>query len=147
MRLRLATHDDLPALCALGREMHAKSSYASMDFDVDVVKATLGGLIDKSQFVVLAEDKNGDVIGGMAGQVTPSWFGKDMVASDLALFVLEDRRGGLAACRLVQAFVQWARIAGAKQIRPGVTTGSDAAVTMYERMGFMRVGASFMLEA
>jgi hypothetical protein len=35
------------------------------------------------------------VIGGMAGMVTQSWFGNDMVANDLALFIHPDHRGGL----------------------------------------------------
>lgn len=146
MKLRLATVDDLPAIVVMGRILHQESTFATMDYDIDVVKETIGSLIDKKQFVVVAEDTNGEVIGGMAGSVTQSWFGKDAVANDLSLFVHPDRRGGLVAYRLVEAFVQWARMAGAKQIRPGVITGNRSAESMYERLGFKRCGATFFME-
>lgn len=146
MKLRMATHNDLAALAALGRVMHQESTYAPMDYDVDRVKETIGELIDKCQFVVVAEDTNGEVIGGMVGACTQSWFGQDMVANDFALFVHPQQRGGMTAFRLIHAFVEWAKLAGAKQIRPGVTTGHPMAGALFERMGFARCGASYVME-
>lgn len=145
-RIRLATSDDLAEIARLGRLMHDESTFAPMDYDVDRVKETIGDLIDKKQFVVVAEDNNGDIVGGMAGMVTQSWFGSDMVANDLALFVAPDRRGGLLAARLIEAFVMWARLAGAKQIRPGVITGNAVAERLYARLGFARCGSTFVME-
>lgn len=146
MNLRMATLDDLPAIVVLGRQMHASSTYAPMDYDPDRVKETVACLLDKSQFVVVAEDTNGQVVGGMLGTVTQSWFGQDMVANDLALFVSQDARGGMAAVRLLKAFVQWAKLAGAKQIRPGVTTGHVRAEQLFDKLGFTRCGASFVMQ-
>lgn len=146
MKLRMATVDDLPAIVMLGRVMHQESSFAPMNYDMDRVKGTISDLINKSQFVVVAEDTNGEVIGGMAGMVTQSWFGRDMVANDLALFVASDARGGMAAIKMMKAFVHWAKLAGAKQIRPGVTTGHARAEKLFERLGFARCGASFVME-
>lgn len=146
MKLRMATVDDLPAIVMLGRVMHQESSFAPMNYDMDRVKGTISDLINKSQFVVVAEDKNGKVIGGMVGMVTQSWFGRDMVANDLALFVASDARGGMAAIKMMKAFVHWAKLAGAKQIRPGVTTGHARAEKLFERLGFARCGASFVME-
>lgn len=146
MKLRMATVDDLPAIVVLGRVMHQESSFAPMDYDVDRVKETISDLMNKSQFVVVAEDTNGEVIGGMAGMVTQSWFGNDMVANDLALFIHPDHRGGLMVVRLVKAFVHWAKLAGAKQIRPGVVSGNRTAEALYDRLGFTRCGATFCME-
>ncbi|MFM8899158.1 MAG: N-acetyltransferase family protein [Burkholderiales bacterium] len=146
MKLRMATLEDLPAICALGRSMHSQSTFAPMNYDIDRVKETIGGLIDKSQFVVVAEATNGEVIGGMAGMVTQSWFGSDSVANDLAIFIHPSHRGGVLAVRLMKAFIEWARLAGAKQIRPGVTTGHARAEELFERLGFVRCGASFVME-
>lgn len=146
MKLRMATPDDLPAIVVLGRVMHQESSFAPMDYDVDRVKETISDLMNKSQFVVVAEDTNGEVIGGMAGMVTQSWFGNDMVANDLAIFIHPDHRGGLVVVRLVKAFVHWAKLAGAKQIRPGVVSGSRTAEALYDRLGFTRCGATFCME-
>lgn len=146
MKLRMATPDDLRALAVLGREMHSTTSFAPMDYDPERVKETATDLMNKSQFVVVAEDTNGEVIGGMLGMVTQSWFGNDMVANDLALFVTGDARGGMAAIKMMKAFVQWAKLAGAKQIRPGVTTGHVRAEKLFEKLGFARCGASFVME-
>ena len=146
MKLRMATPDDLPAIVVLGRVMHEESSFAPMDYDVDRVKETISDLMNKSQFVVVAEDTNGEVIGGMAGMVTQSWFGNDMVANDLAVFIHPDHRGGLLAVKLIKTFVHWAKLAGAKQIRPGVVSGSRTAEALYDRLGFTRCGATFCME-
>lgn len=146
MKLRMATVDDLPAIVVLGRVMHEESSFAPMDYDVDRVKETISDLMNKSQFVVVAEDTNGEVIGGMAGMVTQSWFGNDMVANDLAVFIHPDHRGGMLMVKLIKTFVHWAKLAGAKQIRPGVVSGSRTAEALYDRLGFARCGATFCME-
>jgi L-amino acid N-acyltransferase YncA len=146
MKLRLATVDDLAEICVLGRKMHEESSFASMDFDNEVVKETLSNLMHKNQFVVVAEGTNGEIVGGMAGAVTQSWFGNDAVANDLCIFIDKKHRGGILAARLIRLFVQWAKLAGAKQIRPGVVSGCQTAERLYERLGFKRTGATYCME-
>lgn len=146
MRLRFATPDDMPDIVGLGRIMHEESSFAPMNFDSDRVKETIGDLMEKNQFVVVAEDINGEIVGGLAGFVEQSWFGNDDVANDLALFIHPDHRGGFLAARLVKVFVKWAKLAGAKQIRPGVISGCELAEKLYERIGFKRCGSTFVME-
>jgi L-amino acid N-acyltransferase YncA len=145
MKLRLATLADLDSMAAMGESMHAESTYAELHYSRDRVKEVLGALIDKSQFVIVAEDTNGALVAAMAGSVSTCWFGDDAVASDLALFIAPAHRGGMLVVRMVKAFVQWAQMAGAKQIRPGVTTGSEVAERIYSHLGFERCGASFVL--
>ena len=146
MQLRLATCNDLADIARLGRMMHQESSFAPLDYDVDRVKETIGCLIDKNQFVVVVEDTNGEIVGVMAGMVEQSWFGGDMIANDLGLFLDPKVRGGRLAFRLVAAWITWSKMAGAKQIRPGVVSGSKAAEEMYERMGFRKTGATFCMK-
>lgn len=145
-RLRLATPDDLPALCVMGRLMHNESGFAGLDYDIDRVKETVADLMDKSQLVLVAEATNGELVGGMLGRCAPTWFGNDLIATELALFVAPEHRGGLLAARMVMTFVRWARMAGARQIRPGVNSGCMTAVRLYERLGFRRCGATFVME-
>lgn len=146
MKLRLATVNDLPELVVLGRQLHQESTYSSMDYDDEIVKETLTDLMNKNQFVVVAEDINRSVVGVMAGSVRESWFGKDLIANDLVLLIRKDLRGGLIAYRLIKNFVLWAKLAGAKQIRPGITTGNENADTLYERLGFKRCGSTYFME-
>ena len=146
MRLRLATVDDLPALCVLGRLLCNETSLAGMDFDNDKFKETVLDLIDKNQLVQVAEDTNGEVIGAMLCKVAPTWFGNDLIATEMGLFIHPGHRGGMLAVKMIKTFVRWAKLAGAKQIRPGVITGNDIAVGIYERLGFRRCGATFLME-
>lgn len=146
MRLRMATVEDFPELVVLGRQMHLESSFAPLDYDVERVKETLANLIDESQLVLVAEGINGNIVGYMLGRVSQSWFGSDMVANDLALYIHPDHRGGMLVVRLINTFVQWAKLAGAKQIRPGVISGSRTAEGLYERLGFTRCGATFCMQ-
>jgi L-amino acid N-acyltransferase YncA len=145
MTIRLATLDDLPAISHMGREMHGASGFAGLDYDEDAVKATFARMIDQKQFVAVAEN-NGQIIGGMAGRVEKTWFGADSVAVDVALFVMPDQRGAMRAVEMINAFVHWSRLAGARQVRPGVTTGSIEAEKLYTQLGFARCGAQFMLD-
>lgn len=144
MTLRRAQIADIPAMTDLGRAMHAESNFAPLDFDGDVFAATLRRLIESDQFVLIAE-KDGEIVGGMIGTVHQSWFGKDWIASDMGLFIAPASRGGMTAARLVRAFVLWAKAAGARQARPGVSTGATNAERLYEGMGFKRAGELFVM--
>lgn len=146
MTIRHATPADARTIADLGAAMHATSSFADMDYSAETVERFVHGLIESDQFAVVAE-QDGKVFGLMLGAVTESWFGGSKVANDFALYVTPEHRGSSAAVRMVQQFVGWALSRGAKQIRPGVSTGSATAVRMYERMGFECVGACFVLRA
>jgi L-amino acid N-acyltransferase YncA len=146
MMIRLATLDDLPMIVMLGREMHGSTDFADLDFDAERVKQTFTELMALGQFVVVAENINGDVVGGMAGKCTQSWFGKDMIATDIALFVQSDARGGVMAVQLIKAFTVWAKMAGARQVRPGVATGNQRAEGLYGQLGFRRCGTHFCMD-
>lgn len=143
MIIRNATHEDTEKMAELGADMHAESSYVDMSYCKVKVKHFLRAMIDQGQFVVIAESR-GRMVGLMVGSVTRSWFGDDLIANDFALYVVPDQRGKAAAVRLVQRFFGWALENGAKQVRPGVSTGDQKCEAMYERLGFERVGATFV---
>ncbi len=121
MTLRAATPADIPAIIELGREMHAGSNYAPLDYDPESITATLSALLADSQF-----------------------FGRDYVANDIALFVRPGH--GLTAAKLVHVFTRWAAMAGAKQIRPGVSTGNAAAQRLWGGMGYQPAGQIYVMD-
>lgn len=143
MHYRLATTNDIQAMCELGRLMHGESSFAPLDFDAAVLAKTLERLHADGQFLAVAEAESGEVVGALVGMAVPSFFGRDLVANDLGLFVAPAHRHGLVAARLIRAFVAWAEARGAKQVRPGVSTGHPGAERLLEALGFARVGAAF----
>ena len=151
MRIRPADVQDAIPLAELGKVLHQTSAFAGMTLDLDKSASYLISLILNTSgdyFVWVAENDAGEVVGGMAGYCVPSWFGPDKLASDISLFIKPEARGGMAAVRLIKKFIEWAKERGAKQIRPGVSTGEigSAAEGLYSKLGLSRVGSLFCLE-
>ena len=153
MKIRPAVVQDVLHLAEIGRVLHEQSSFAGMAYDPDASASYLLSLIVNTNpaidyFVYVAENDAGEVVGGMAGYCAKSWFGPDRTASDISLFIIPEARGGMTAVRLVKAYIEWAKAHGARQIRPGVSTGAigSAAEGLYSRLGLSRVGSLFCLE-
>lgn len=142
--VRDATLDDIPAMVALGAIMHAESRYSFMAYDGEKVAITLKTLMQTGGFVRV-HVKDGEIDGGMVGYMGNPWFSGERVASELALFVVPGKRGGMAAWYLLSEFVAWAEQQGAREITLAITTGVKVEETgrMYQRLGFEQVGGVF----
>ncbi|MFT3720415.1 GNAT family N-acetyltransferase [Pseudorhodoferax sp.] len=143
--VRNATPEDLDALVELGAVMHAESPrFSRLAFAPHVLRATLLHVMAE-HFLMVAEE-GGKIIGGMAAVCAPHWSSLDRVATDLALFIHPDHRGGIAPARLVNQYRIWARAKGAVLIDIGVNTGvqPQATAQLLARMGMRPCG--FILE-
>lgn len=150
MKIVEATQFEIPIIMLMGEAMHKESSFASMDYDFQRIGYLVYELLASPDgFVRVVKDDKGRVIGGMLGQAVQSWFGKDKVAIDYAVYVNpQDRGNGRMVIRLVDEFIAWAKTRGVKQIRPGVSTGEagQSLEGIYAHKGFKRCGASFYLD-
>lgn len=138
--IRPATLDDLPRLLALGRAMHAESRYSVLSYSADKVLNML--MLVMQRGLVLVAERDGQVIGGFAGIVEPHWFSTDLIATDLALFVEPNKRGGFAAAALVGGFLDWAEQRGAKMTDILINTGVriEATAKLFDRLGGTQAG-------
>jgi len=145
--IRPAKHSDVPRLIELGTLLHATTSYSNMSFCPVKSAAFLHELINGHGVVFVAEVR-GEVVGGMAGAVTDQWFSNDLIAYDYSVFVEPSKRNGVIAIRLIQAFKEWAKIKGAKQIYMGIGTGVSVEGTtrLYESQGLRNIGPLLMME-
>lgn len=147
MQIREATPADLAAMLALGAQMHAESPrFELLHYDETKVEALLyNAMSDPAYFLMVAEQKKGDIVGGFLGFAAPMWFSADEVAADLALFIKQDRRGSMAAVALVRAFIAWARAREVKQINLGISTGVKVEQTadLYKALGLKMYGYLF----
>ena len=138
--IRPMIHNDLPVVMALAALMHFESPrFSQYYFEHDKVKQLLRTAIDNQQdYCALVCTTNDVVVGGFLGTAYSQWFSEDRVAADLALFVQQDKRGGIAAMRLIKAYEAWARDIGVMTISLGVSTGvhHDRTLALYETMGF-----------
>lgn len=141
--IRQATHEDIPVLIDLGEVMHAESPrFSRLRFSREKLATTLHQLlISPDGFLWVAESDEG-VFGGMAAIVGAHWASEDRIASDLALFIDPQHRGGLAVLRLINRFRWWAREKKASIVQVGLTTGVNTEDTarLLERLGLTRCG-------
>lgn len=145
------TPDDRQLLAAvrLGDAMWAESRvYGDMERSVDkmIEFAYHARASDHSFFHVATHE--GTVIGFMIGEVAPYGFHDTSFAYDRLLYVSPDRRGGVAARMLINAFERWAQDKGASRILLGITTGTrtDATEAFYNKLGYNTVGVLTMKE-
>lgn len=150
MKPRLATVSDLPALIALGREMHAEAPRMHYThFDEEKVRLVLTHAMDQG-CVYVTDGPDGSIDGCFAGVLTERWYSRDVFFTDLAVFVRKTRRGSLVAYRLIREALDWCQ---AKNLRPmdvqiGISTGIHPEQTgrLYEALGFKQVGGLYELE-
>lgn len=90
--------------------------------------------------VIFVAERNGIVVGGIAGWAEPHWSSEDIVAQEISFFMAPEARGSLAATRLICALTAWGELRGAKWLHAGTSTGLDPERTagLYERLGFAR---------
>jgi len=149
MNIQPATEKDIPEMVRLGSLMHEESAYNKFDFDLDKVARNFAFWINNPDyFAVVAKDDSGELVGGYCGYVTEYFFGKDLIACDLGLFIDPKRRGGMTAIKLIKAFEDWAASKGVKEVCPGTTTmvAPERTSRMYELLGYKVVGSIFKKE-
>lgn len=145
MSVRPATLDDMVALLDLAEAMHAEApQYLGWKFDPEKVERMFRGLIVGNGCLLVSEI-DGVVVGGIAGICVEHWFSPEKVATDLALFILRERRNGTTAMRLIAGFVEWAKVVGARRVNLGITTGvhPDSTARLYAAAGLQSSGSIY----
>ena len=123
--IRQATHDDTPAIIAMGRKFHAQSGQP-MAFDDAAAGALVSGLIDSDRGAIFISD--GGMIGGALSPAycDPAW----IMAVELFWWA---ERDGLA---LLKAFEEWAADMGAKEVRMTTLAALPRAASIMKRRGY-----------
>lgn len=147
--IRHANTGDIPVLIELGMRMYLESQYADTSpFDeqkcADLAKQLIGSPVG----CVLVAEKDGQIVGWMAGGIGEQWFSRKLMAFEYGLFIAPGQRGGSAAPRMVKAFIAWAKNNGAAVVNMGITTGvhEERTGTTYERLGLQRFGSLYSME-
>jgi ribosomal protein S18 acetylase RimI-like enzyme len=134
VRIRTLAEADLPAALDLFEAVVREGRWLATEPPVDrrETASAWRSLLETGHGTLLVADA-GDTIAGLAvmvGRGTP----------ELGMLVAEGwRRRGVGRA-LVDACVEWARAAGAKEIVLHVFPHNTAAVALYERHGFARLG-------
>ena len=145
MSIRKALKSDVDTVVRMGKLMHGESHFKDLPFEDDTLSNFLNLAItsDEMFFDVFCDD--GEIIGTLIGVLAPYVFCSEKNASDIALFVYPDKRGGVAAARLIKSFECWGYAMGAKQICMGVSTGVRVEQThrLMVGLGYTHCGGVF----
>ena len=147
MYVRTFQRKDFARLLELADDMRVESpKYRNLGIDNEKL-LELGALcVDRADYMcgLVAIIRKGaeNIEGFFLGCCTEFYFNHNKNASDLALYVPQTRRGGVAAVALIKGYEDWAEGVGAQEMSLGITTGvnEDKTVGMYEKLGFKRSG-------
>ena len=145
---REITGEDFDALRDLGRMMHEEGSYSHLKFSDRRLLETFGRYMndpDRIGIIAIQGDKPCGMIGGY---VSKYYFSDQIVASDIAWFVLPEFRGTMIGVRLLDAFENWAKAKGVEELRIGISTGvnMEAFDRLMKKRGYSMVGTNYRLE-
>lgn len=139
MKVREMSQGDVYRALSLAAAMHQESWFRHFDFDVNKALSIWDRKVAQPNrwCLFVAEDQD-KLVGVFAGCAFEHFFGTDLVASDLILYVDPEHRGSSAAPRLIKAYEQWARGVGVKEIQLGVSTGvqPERTLRLFEKLGF-----------
>jgi hypothetical protein len=136
--IRLARHEDIPAMVAMGREFHAAAGWSDIAEYVDQDCTTsLSAMIDQPSMVVIVMESDSQIVGMAGGVSSPIYFNHSVTLGQELFFWInpESRGGGL---RFKKSLEQYARDIGCEawimialhSIRP------DATGAFYRRGGY-----------
>jgi len=145
--IRLATHDDIPALIECGRRFHAEAG-VSVPFDADTLRETLAGMIGRhTDSLALVAEHDGKVCGCMAVVKFAHYFAAASSALELYWYMAPERRGSGDAVRMLRLAEDWARTVGcATLVMVALSMAGSPAANLYGRTGYRPMETHFVKE-
>lgn len=100
-------------------------------------------LINTICYLAILDDQ---CVGFGAFVVNPSFFGHDLTASDLMLYVVPEKRGSTIAHRIIKKYEEWAISQNVTEISLGISTGISVERTskFYEALGYRQKSVTYV---
>ena len=147
MAVRLATQRDIPALIAIGQQIHAESRFQRMGYDADKLAHSAEQIIGSGQAThcCFVSEFDGQLTGLFVGCIEEYFFSRARVAHSILMYVAPERRGGPTALRFLMAFRNWATNRNAAELTINVASGVSIARTdrFLKRVGLRLTGGNY----
>lgn len=141
--IRKADRNDLAFLIPMSRRF-VKESSLPLTFDVDATTSYLTSMMEGENTIVLVEDDDGIITGGILGSVDQD-FCRESCAYVIKMYVEAEFRGLGTSRALIEAFQNEAKKLGASIVFASATAGmgdriEKLYVKLFERYGFATLG-------
>lgn len=147
MSLKLAERQDLSDVLRMARSFHEASPYSNLEFSearcIEMFERYLVG--NKKEFVILlaCDERPFGMIIGFANSLP---FSLDLVATELAWWVDEDKRRTKDSLLLFKAYEDWAKRIGAKITQMAMLDDVTNLRKFYLKQGYSPAEQSFIKE-
>jgi GNAT superfamily N-acetyltransferase len=111
VRITAATIDDVPRILECAREFTAILPDCPLD-ESHYSQFWRGALQSRAGIILLLEEDDGRVVGGIGGMIHPDLLTGRLCAVELFWYVKREHRRGLWPVRLLKGFEVWARRRG-----------------------------------
>jgi len=149
MKIRNAEHSDINSIVSLGIDCWSETRYSDFNLDIEKVSLFIATMIEYEDGIVLvAEDDNGVIVGGILAEIFTHFFGHTKAALDLTIFIDKEHRGSSAFYKLIKRYKNVAKDMGVEDIMVGISSNIKVEQTskMFGKLGFKQIGALFNLE-
>ena len=145
--IRKAEFKDVSGIMEVVKDAHSKSISNIVPLDAKTLRNNLQVCVLSPEHFVLVVELGDQIEGAFIGVTHQIWYSKKKQAADLFFYVTENGTGWGA--KMMRRFISWAKDnRGVHEVMLGINSGiGDAERTrkLYERMGAIKVGDSFVL--
>ena len=145
--IRIAKNSDIKQIIGVCQEAHQLSLSKDVPLDEKILRKNIQVCVLSAEHLVNVVDIDGTIEGVFIGVTHKLWYSRKKQAVDLFFYVTDKGRGW--GTIMLRAYIRWARLNnGVAEIILGVTSGigdMDRTRKLYERMGAIKMGDSFIL--
>ncbi len=145
LKIRDAGPEDFPTALEIARSFHKESNFRNVPFSEKKMLSLFEWAVDSPSYMFVVFEDDGDIIGGFVAYLDHFYFSDAILANDLALFVIPEKRGKVPIRKVLSMYRLWALDHGAMRINIGSTTGinTERVEKLFALLGFERTGAVF----
>ena len=148
MGVRKANINDIHTLLVLCQKMHEEGSYKGIVLSRKKLEQFFRQkIINEDSLVLVWQDKK-EICGFFVADIVEYFFSEDRLAVDTLFFIIKDMRKKRGAKRLLDAYMNWARLFDIKEIALSTTNGVEIErlERLYRKLGFEKVGVMYKKE-
>jgi GNAT superfamily N-acetyltransferase len=122
--VREARSSDLGSIVTLLLDLPKGTNYEGLSVDTNKMREFLAAMLDTPAGKILVLERDDQIAGVLIGSCQEWWFGHDLLASVMTLYVAPSARSGVFIKRMVERFETWAVNCGATRVMLGVSSGA-----------------------